>query len=224
MSSIDDFKGKLSTNYERLKNEAKQCSQIGAMALYELGRRLKIIRDRQLYKKYETYTDDQGKKKEKYKTWDSYLQQEFNIVRSSAMNYIDLVQHLPVQTFEQNPDLNPSKLLPYLPILKDSAVPNSDKKKILRKAVEDAKTTSAREMQKRAREYKAQYSQSSPRQSSASTVVTTQSQTTELELTGDVVSYDGTTVFTFSSSISNHLKNEIVKVLNSNHALLEQLQ
>lgn len=132
------------TNYHDLKQEAKILAGINQFSFLLMAQRLKKIRDEKLY------TQDG------YKDFKEFIHQELNIVKQSVYNYIGIVEEFGVQTFGLHDNIEPSKLLPFLPILK-SEKDNIPKDKIREKVLNEINRKSARMLQDEAEELKIKY-------------------------------------------------------------------
>lgn len=131
-------------DYELLKVEAKFLCGISHFSFLLMAQRLLIIRDKQLYIN-DGYTD-----------FKSFIIKEMKIAKGTAYNYIDLITLFGVQTFGLDDKINPSKLIPVIPLLKsnDSKIP---KEFIKDKFINESKDKSAREIQAEAKLLKIKY-------------------------------------------------------------------
>jgi len=124
-----------------------------------MAQRLMKIRDEKLY--------EQGG----YTDFRNFIDSELTIQRSTVYNYIDLINYFGVQTFGHDQNLEPSKLIPALPLLKseNSEIP---KEEIKERFIADSKLHSAREMKKEADELKVKYSLTKEKELNLTSAVT----------------------------------------------------
>jgi len=132
-------------DYESLKTEAKFLAGMTSYSFLLMAQRLMKIRDEKLY--------EQGG----YNDFRNFIDNELTIQRSTVYNYIDLINYFGVQTFGHDQNLEPSKLIPAIPLLKSENV-DIPKEEIRERFITDSKLHSAREMKKEADELKVKYS------------------------------------------------------------------
>ncbi len=132
------------TDYKTLKQEVKLFSTVTQISFIFLAERLKTIRGNQLYLK------------DNYKDFNSFIINELPISKRTVYNYIDLLDIFGVQTFALDNDLNYSKLIPAIPILK-ADIGEIDKQDLKNKLLIDIKNKSAREMQKEINDLKKEF-------------------------------------------------------------------
>ena len=118
----------LPEDYESLKNEAKILADLTQSAFVLMAQRLKKIRDNELYR-------EGG-----YSDFKAFIENELSINRTTAYNYIDLINVFGVQALEHR-GIEPSKLIPTLPLLK-----NNPDAKLRKEFLSDSKTLSFRAM------------------------------------------------------------------------------
>ncbi len=128
---------------QELEEHAQFFYNQGSQNYILMGFTLKAIRDKNLWNK------------EKYGTFQNYLENELKIVKSTAYNYIDLVECFEVQTFGLL--TNASKLLPFIPIMKSDKIDISIKKELENKLSKEIKIKSARELLEEAKQKKIEY-------------------------------------------------------------------
>jgi hypothetical protein len=140
MGKVSDVTGLTFENcpedYDALKGEAKKLALSSANSFVLLGQRLSKIREGNLYKA------------DGYKDFKSFIQGEVKISRSTAYNYIDLIDCFGVQTFVQEDAPDASKLIPALPLMKadDEKISKADKKTLKARLIKDATTKTDKEM------------------------------------------------------------------------------
>jgi len=94
-------------DYERLRDEAVFCSRLSAYAFFVMARRLVRIRDERLYATVGGYEH-----------FVAFLEAELAVTPKTAFNYMALLDHFGDAAIIAHPDLEYSKLLPALPLLK----------------------------------------------------------------------------------------------------------
>jgi hypothetical protein len=131
-------------SYEELKLEAKFFAGMAKYNFLLMAQRLVKIRDNELYLK------------DGYSHFREFIENEINLSRSTVYNYIDLVTIFEVQAFGHDEEIEHSKLIPVLPILKAE---NEDipKLELKNQFLNDVKTKSYREIQSNAKELKLKY-------------------------------------------------------------------
>lgn len=130
-------------DYETLKEESKFLAQMAQSSFVLLAVRIKKIRDEELYRE------------DGYPDFISFIEGELSVAKRTAYNYIDIITIFGVQTFAlADGRIDPSKLIPAIPLLRMEGVPvDSIKKEI----IADAKTMSARAVAEKVRLLKEEY-------------------------------------------------------------------
>lgn len=131
-------------DYDSLKKEAKFLSDITQYSLILMAQRLLKIRDGALYRK-DGYTD-----------FKSFIENEMNVSRRTAYNYIEIVECFGAQLVARAGNLEYSKLLPAIPLLK-SDIANIPKEEIRDKFIRDMNEKSKYEVLEEARRLKMKY-------------------------------------------------------------------
>ena len=131
-------------DYQMLKKEVKFLAALNRYSFLHLAKRLITIRDSKLYTK------------DGYATFRDFIEREIPLSRSTVYNYIDIVTYFGVQPVGQTFDIEYSKLLLALPLLK------ADNEKIPKEAIkqrflEGAETKTKSELAKEALKYKKEY-------------------------------------------------------------------
>ncbi len=131
-------------DYESLKAEAKFLAGITQYSFLLMAQRLVKIRDEKLYEK------------DNYDDFKSFIEGEIKIKRTMAYNYIDIVSFFGVQALEHEENLEYSKLIPIIPLLKTERddIPREEIKKAF---IEKARSESFRDITEDARELKVKY-------------------------------------------------------------------
>ena len=134
-------------DYETLKKEAKFLLGITQHSFLLMAQRLLKIRDEKLYKA------------DKYNTFREFIKNELPVEKSTVYNYLNLIIFFGVKPFDTNPELNPSKLIPVLPLLKESndQITVKDKQNLKNRFIKEASKKSAREIKVKADEFKVKY-------------------------------------------------------------------
>lgn len=132
------------TEYHALKSEAKFLSEMTNYLFLLLAHRLINIKDGKLYEQ------------QQYKDFNTYLDHELSIPKTVVTTYMDLVNFFGVKTFEDNPEVEPAKLIPALPLLKSK---NAEVKKELVKEnfIAKSKSHTAKAMKQEADFFKMEY-------------------------------------------------------------------
>jgi len=131
-------------NYDELKAEAKFLVGISHSSFLLLAQRLMKIRDNDLYKA------------DNYPDFKTFIEKELNIAQRTVYHYINICECFGLPTLAIEDDLEYTKLLPAIPILK--SVNKDIPKDIIKKQfISDARSKSARELQKNANELKIKY-------------------------------------------------------------------
>jgi len=120
-------------DYESLKNEAKFLAGMTQYSFLLMAQRLKVIRDKELYKE------------DGYDDFKAFIEKEINVSRSSAYNYIDIVEFFGVQPVGHQEKIEYAKLLPAIPLLRANNN-NIPKEEIKKKLLEEISTKSKREI------------------------------------------------------------------------------
>ncbi len=131
-------------DYATLKTESVFLAKMTQNSFLLMAQRLKKIKDGELYKK------------DGYNDFKTFIEKELPIKRRTAYNYIDLINFFGVQTFAHDKNLQSSKLLYAIPLLK-SEIEEYKKNDIKEKFLNDSKIMSARDLKKEAIELKEKY-------------------------------------------------------------------
>ncbi|MBP7552065.1 MAG: hypothetical protein KA885_01460 [Spirochaetes bacterium] len=131
-------------DYEELKREAKFLAGITQYSFLLMAQRLIKIRDNELYK-IDGYPD-----------FISFIKSELSIAKRTTYHYINIIECFGAPALALEENIQYSKLLPFIPILKSN---NEDipKQKLKEKAFQEIKTKSYREIENEAREIKIKY-------------------------------------------------------------------
>ncbi len=141
------------SDYRTLKSEAKLLAEMTRRSFIHMAFRLLKIRDEELYRE------------DGYPDFKSFLDGEICLSRSTVYNYIDIVTYFGVQPVGQESDVEYSKLLPLLPLLKSDnpAIPKEELKAVF---VAEARVKGREELKRLANRYKARYGLTKPKCSS----------------------------------------------------------
>ena len=94
--------------YRQLKSEAVFLAELTRRSLVHMALRLMEIHDHQLYRE------------DGYSDFRSFVELELPVSRSTVYNYIDIVRYFGLQAISEDEDLEYSKLLPVIPLLRES--------------------------------------------------------------------------------------------------------
>ncbi len=119
-------------------------SGITQVSFLLMAQRLKKIQDEDLY------TGE-------YPNFKSFIENEMPIKRTTVYNYIDIISLFGVQALEQEKDMEFSKLIPYIPILKKVSFEELEMRTKKKEFLQKAKTTSFRDIIKETDELKLHY-------------------------------------------------------------------
>ena len=100
-------------DYDTLKCETRFLASFMQFSFYHIAIRLKIIRDKKLYQA------------DGYPDFKSFIEEEIPLSRSTIYNYIDIVTYFGVQPIGHGSQIEYTKLLPLIPLLKknDAKIP-----------------------------------------------------------------------------------------------------
>ncbi len=131
-------------DYQTLKNEAKFFSGMTNYSFLLMAQRLLRIRDNKLYKN------------DGYETFREFIDKEIALSERTVYNYIDILKVFELQTFAILENVNHSKLVKVIPLLKahNESIPKDELK---RRFLSEIQTKSAREIEKEVVELKKQY-------------------------------------------------------------------
>jgi hypothetical protein len=131
-------------DYETLKKEVKFLAALTRYSFLHMAKRLITIRDNRLFRK------------DGYATFKDFIEGEIPLSRSTVYNYIDIVTFFGVQPVGQTFEIEYSKLLPALPLLKanNGQIP---KEEIKQHFLEGAETKTRSQLAQEARNYKREY-------------------------------------------------------------------
>lgn len=134
----------LPSDYATLKEESKFLAQMAQSSFVLLAVRIKKIRDEELYRE------------DNYPDFKSFIEGELSVAQRTAYNYIDIITIFGLKTFAiEDGRIDPSKLIPAIPLLRMEGVPVESIKKEM---ISDAKTMSARAMAEKVKQLKEEYS------------------------------------------------------------------
>lgn len=122
-------------DYQVLKEEARFLAGVTQYSFLLMAQRLKKIRDEELYRQ------------DNYPDFKTFIEKEMTVTRQTAYKYIDIVNFFGVATLRHE-DVNVSKLIPIIPILKSNALSSDRKQKIKDEYVNKSKISSARDIAK----------------------------------------------------------------------------
>lgn len=199
-----DLQTQLSDDYETLKNEAKEYAHQSVTSFFQMGIRLKKIKDNKLFEP-------------EYPNFTTFLKEEFDGVRSTAYNYMSILENYDVQVLGQNPDFHYSKLLHALPLLRskiDSQKKNYVKKKTL-EAVQNGETES--KIKEKVKQWKIKYGLIEE-ENTTFPVVEPDYNDSDSEL-----SLNGATIITIGDSLSPELRMRIVDYISRNTKLINAI-
>lgn len=128
-------------DYYTLKEEAIYFAKMTNESFVLMAQRLKIIRDKELYKN------------DGYLFFKDFLDNEIKLNKSTINRYINIIENYEVATLQ--PGIEHSKLIPSLPILKLN-ISDEKKEEIKEMFLNGSRNLSARELQKKADEIKDQ--------------------------------------------------------------------
>ena len=141
-------------NYDDLKKEAKFFAGMTGYSFVLMAQRLIKIREKELYK--------QGG----YLDFKTFIIKEIGISKGTAYNYIDLFTLFGVKTFGLSKDIDPSKLIPAIPLLKakEEKINNQQKENIKKRFIEESKdkNKTARDIKAEADVLKKEYKLTQP--------------------------------------------------------------
>ncbi|HOF00904.1 MAG TPA: hypothetical protein PK385_06405 [Spirochaetota bacterium] len=132
-------------DYEDLKMEAKFLSGVTQYSFMLMAQRLLKIRDNELYKK------------DGYLDFSSFIENELSISRSTVYNYIDIVTIFGVQPVGRDENIEYTKLLPIIPILKAPEGNNIPKDEIKKRFLSEIRNKSKTEIIDEANRLKLEY-------------------------------------------------------------------
>jgi hypothetical protein len=119
-------------DYETLKLEAKYLSNITQYSIVMMAHRLLKISNEGLYVN------------DNYASFKEFVENELNVSRRTAYNYIELVEHFG-EMLTENKKLEYSKLLPVIPVIK--LIPDKQEKESIKKRfLDEAKIKSKRDI------------------------------------------------------------------------------
>jgi len=110
-------------DYETLKKEVKLFNGLTQINFIFLAMRLKKIKDNELYKQ------------DNYKDFKDFYQNEIKATERTIFYYIDIIENFQLKSISVIENMQYSKLIPFLPLLKNKDIPDKDKKDIKNKAV-----------------------------------------------------------------------------------------
>ncbi len=128
-------------DYETLKKEAKFFAGLTQYSFLLMAQRVMKIRDEKLYQQ------------DGYLDFKSFVENELPINRQSAYNYISILECFGVQLVGHGNDLEYSKLLPFVPIIRTNN-PKVSSEAVKKGFIEDAKNKTKKEMVREAEELK----------------------------------------------------------------------
>ena len=131
-------------DYEELKREAKFLAGITQYSFLLMAQRLIKIRDNELYK-IDGYPD-----------FITFIKNELTIAKRTTYHYINIIECFGVPALALDEDIQYSKLLPFIPILKSSNL-DIPKQKLKERVFNEIKTKSYRELESEAKEIKIKY-------------------------------------------------------------------
>ncbi len=132
-------------DYESLKEEAKFLAGMTQYSFLLMAQRLKKIKENKLY-------ENDG-----YLDFKAFVENEITVGRRTAYNYIDLIEFFGVQTFAHENNIEFSKLLPVISILKSNDVNDKVKDDLKKEMIKKIKIESAREIASEVKELKIKY-------------------------------------------------------------------
>lgn len=131
-------------DYEELKKEAKFLAGITQYSFLLMAQRLIKIRDNELYK-IDGYPD-----------FITFIKNELTIAKRTTYHYINIIECFGVPALALHEDIQYSKLLPFIPILKSNNM-DIPKQKLKERVFSEIKTKSYRELESEAKEIKLKY-------------------------------------------------------------------
>jgi len=137
----------ISEDYKTLKQEAKLFNGMTQINFIFLAMRLKKIRDNDLYKQ------------DNYKDFKEFYQSEIKLSKGTVYYYIDIVDYfIESNRFDFSNNIEYSKLIPFLPLLKNNDITINEKQEIKDKAIELLESDlNKRDIISIAKEYKSKY-------------------------------------------------------------------
>ena len=133
-------------DYETLKKEVKLFNGLTQINFVFLAMRLKEIRDNELYKQ------------DNYKDFKDFYQNEIKATERTIFYYIDIIENFQLKSISVIENMQYSKLIPFLPLLKNKEIPDNDKKDIKNKAEKLLKSDkSQKDIILIAKDYKSKY-------------------------------------------------------------------
>lgn len=131
-------------DYEELKKEAKFLSGLTQYSFLLMAQRLLKIRDDELYKK------------DGYLDFIDFIRNELSIAKRTVYDYINLLECFGVRTFALDANIQYTKLLPVIPLLKSENI-EIPKSEIKKRFLQEIKNKSAREIKIETKELKEKY-------------------------------------------------------------------
>ncbi len=110
-----------------------------------MAQRLYTIKTRELYKK------------DNHPDFKTFIEKEMNIGRRTAYNYIDIIEIFGVQALAHEKNLEFSKLIPIIPVLRKASISEDEKEIMKINFIEKAKNKSFRDITKDAKSLKRKY-------------------------------------------------------------------
>lgn len=144
-------------SYKDLKEEAKYLADLHQVSGLYMAQRLKVIRDRELFKE------------DGYLDFKSFIESELSITKKSVYNYIDIVeQFIECKRLHSKEEMNKlshnkSKLIAYMPLLKSDKLSDKDKDKLRDDVLKKVETRSFRDLTADAKELKLEYGLTKPK-------------------------------------------------------------
>jgi len=131
-------------DYEELKKEAKFLAGVTQYSFLLMAQRLIKIRDNELYKN------------DGYPDFITFIKNELTIAKRTTYHYINIIECFGVPALALDEDIQYSKLLPFIPILKSGNL-DIPKQKLKERVFNEIKTKSYRELESEAKQIKIKY-------------------------------------------------------------------
>ncbi len=132
-------------DYEELKKEAKFLAGMTQYSFLLMAQRLQSIKLFELYKK------------DGYLDFSQFVENEMPVNKSTAYNYINLLECFGFQALGKEENLEYSKLIPMIPVFKKAPITELEREQLKHDVLKKAKSESFREMTADAKELKIKY-------------------------------------------------------------------
>lgn len=134
--------------YLNMKNESIFFAELSQRSFLQMAIRLKIIRDNKLYKIFDLFN-----------TFEDFIDKEIPVHRSTVFTYLDVINSFGIDMLltTSNIDFNYTKIRPFLPLLKNKEIEETNKNDLKVSILKWSNEYSTRDMQKLAEKEKIKY-------------------------------------------------------------------